>query len=59
MDEKQLRRVEGIINSMTPEERMRAEILKASRKKGALPRRGVPVQEGLIAVEPVRVKCRK
>jgi len=42
MDEKQLRRVEGIINSMTPAERMRPESSKPSRKRrmrGA----GVPV----------------
>ena len=45
MDEKQLRRVEGIINSMTPEERMRPEILKASRKRRIAAGAGVPVQE--------------
>jgi signal recognition particle subunit SRP54 len=45
MDEKQLRRVEGIINSMTPAERMRPEILKASRKKRIAAGAGVPVQE--------------
>jgi signal recognition particle subunit SRP54 len=45
MDEKQLRRVEGIINSMTPEERMRPEILKASRKRRIAAGAGVHVQE--------------
>jgi signal recognition particle subunit SRP54 len=45
MDEKQLRRVEGIINSMTPAERMRPEILKASRKRRIAAGAGVQVQE--------------
>jgi len=45
MDERQLGRVEGIINSMTPEERMRPEILKASRKRRIAAGAGVPVQE--------------
>jgi len=45
MDEKQLRRVEGIINSMTPGERTRPEILKASRKRRIAAGAGVPVQE--------------
>ncbi|HEY6720050.1 MAG TPA: signal recognition particle protein [Burkholderiales bacterium] len=45
MDEKQLRRVEGIINSMTPAERMRPQILKASRKRRIAAGAGVPVQE--------------
>jgi signal recognition particle subunit SRP54 len=45
MDEKQLRRVEGIINSMTPGERMRPEILKASRKRRIAAGAGVPVQD--------------
>jgi signal recognition particle subunit SRP54 len=45
MDEKQLRRVEGIINSMTPGERMQPEILKASRKRRIAAGAGVPVQE--------------
>jgi signal recognition particle subunit SRP54 len=45
MDEKQLRRVEGIINSMTPAERMRPEILKASRKRRIAAGAGVPVQD--------------
>ncbi len=45
MDEKQLRRVEGIINSMTPAERSRPEIIKASRKRRIASGAGVPVQE--------------
>jgi len=45
MDEKQLRRVEGIINSMTPAERIRPEIIKASRKRRIAAGAGVPVQE--------------
>ena len=45
MDERQLRRVEGIINSMTPAERMRPEILKASRKRRIAAGAGVPVQD--------------
>jgi len=45
MDERQLRRVEGIINSMTPAERMRPEVLKASRKRRIAAGAGVPVQE--------------
>ncbi len=44
MDEKQLRRVEGIINSMTPAERVRPEIIKASRKRRIAAGAGVPVQ---------------
>jgi len=45
MDEKQLRRVEGIINSMTPGERIHPEIIKASRKRRIAAGAGVPVQE--------------
>jgi signal recognition particle subunit SRP54 len=45
MDEKQLRRVEGIINAMTREERARPDILKASRKRRIAAGAGVPVQE--------------
>jgi signal recognition particle subunit SRP54 len=43
--EKQMRRVEGIINAMTPEERRRPELLKASRKRRIAAGSGVPVQE--------------
>jgi signal recognition particle subunit SRP54 len=45
MDEKHLRRVEGIILSMTPGERARPEIIKASRKRRIAAGAGVPVQE--------------
>ena len=45
MDEKHLRRVEGIINSMTPAERVHSEIIKASRKRRIAAGAGVPVQE--------------
>ncbi|HTQ74669.1 MAG TPA: signal recognition particle protein [Burkholderiales bacterium] len=45
MDEKHLRRVEGIINSMTPAERTHPEIIKASRKRRVAAGAGVPVQE--------------
>ena len=45
MDEKRLRRLEGIINSMTPAERVHPEIIKASRKRRIAAGAGVPVQE--------------
>jgi signal recognition particle subunit SRP54 len=45
VDEKHLRRVEGIINSMTPAERVHPEIIKASRKRRIAAGAGVPVQE--------------
>jgi signal recognition particle subunit SRP54 len=41
----QVRRIEGIINSMTPAERARPELLKASRKRRVAAGSGVPVQE--------------
>ncbi|MBI2317103.1 MAG: signal recognition particle protein, partial [Betaproteobacteria bacterium] len=44
-DERQFRRVEGIINSMTRAERARPEILKASRKRRIAAGAGVQVQE--------------
>ena len=44
-DESQFRRVEGIINSMTPQERARPELLKASRKRRIASGSGVAVQE--------------
>jgi len=44
-DERQLRRIEGIINSMTPRERTRPEIIKASRKRRIAAGAGVPVQD--------------
>jgi signal recognition particle subunit SRP54 len=43
-DESQFRRIEGIINSMTPAERRRPEIIKASRKRRIAAGAGVPVQ---------------
>jgi len=58
MDEKQLRRVEGIINSMTPAERMRPEILKASRKRRIAAGAGVPVQEVNRLLNRVRADAR-
>ena len=43
--EKQLRRTEGILNSMTAQERAKPELLKASRKRRIAAGAGVPVQE--------------
>jgi signal recognition particle subunit SRP54 len=43
-DEKQFRRIEGIINSMTPAERRKPELIKASRKRRIAAGAGVPVQ---------------
>ncbi len=43
--DKQLRRTEGILNSMTPLERAKPELLKASRKRRIATGAGVPVQE--------------
>ncbi|MEK6592860.1 MAG: signal recognition particle protein [Pseudomonadota bacterium] len=45
MEDKTIRRIEGIINAMTPQERVRPEILKASRKRRIAAGAGVPVQE--------------
>jgi signal recognition particle subunit SRP54 len=45
MEDKTIRRIEGIINSMTPRERAKPEILKASRKRRIAAGAGVPVQE--------------
>ena len=44
-DGKQTRRIEGIINSMTPQERSRPELIKASRKRRIATGAGVSVQE--------------
>ncbi len=44
-DDRQMRRIEGIINSMTPRERARPELLKASRKRRIAAGAGVSVQE--------------
>ena len=43
--EKQVRRMEGIINSMTPQERGKPELIKASRKRRIAAGAGVQVQE--------------
>jgi signal recognition particle subunit SRP54 len=45
MDEKAVRRLEGIINSMTREERAKPELIKASRKRRIAAGAGVSVQE--------------
>jgi signal recognition particle subunit SRP54 len=44
-DNRQFRRIEGIINSMTPQERVAPELIKASRKRRIAAGAGVPVQE--------------
>jgi signal recognition particle subunit SRP54 len=43
--DRQVRRIEGMINSMTPAERAKPELLKASRKRRIAAGSGVPVQE--------------
>ena len=43
--EKQVRRMEGIINSMTPQERAKPELIKAARKRRIAAGAGVQVQE--------------
>jgi signal recognition particle subunit SRP54 len=43
-DEKQFKRIVGIINSMTPAERRKPELIKASRKRRIAAGAGVPVQ---------------
>ncbi|MDH4150521.1 MAG: signal recognition particle protein [Betaproteobacteria bacterium] len=45
MEDKAIRRLEGIINSMTPLERSKPELLKASRKRRIAAGAGVSVQE--------------
>ena len=45
LQEKQLRRTEGIINSMTPLERRKPDLLKATRKRRIAAGAGVTVQE--------------
>jgi signal recognition particle subunit SRP54 len=45
LQEKSIRRTEGIINAMTPLERRKPELLKASRKRRIAAGAGVPVQE--------------
>jgi signal recognition particle subunit SRP54 len=45
LDERKIGRIEGIINSMTPTERAKPELLKASRKRRVAAGAGVSVQE--------------
>ncbi|MDR2001127.1 MAG: signal recognition particle protein [Zoogloeaceae bacterium] len=45
VDDKAIRRTEGIINSMTPTERTKPELIKASRKRRIALGAGVQVQE--------------
>ncbi|MEP6701685.1 MAG: signal recognition particle protein, partial [Betaproteobacteria bacterium] len=45
VDEKQIARTEGIINSMTKKERTHPDLIKASRKRRIATGAGVPVQE--------------
>ncbi len=45
VEEKAVRRIEGIINSMTPAERAKPELIKASRKRRIAMGAGVQVQE--------------
>jgi signal recognition particle subunit SRP54 len=44
LQEKSIRRTEGIINAMTPQERRKPELIKASRKRRIATGAGVPVQ---------------
>ena len=45
VEDKAIRRIEGIINAMTPKERTNPELIKASRKRRIATGSGVPVQE--------------
>jgi signal recognition particle subunit SRP54 len=45
VDERRIARIEGIIDSMTPQERSKPELLKASRKRRIAAGAGVSVQE--------------
>ena len=45
LQEKQMRRTEGVINSMTPLERRKPELIKATRKRRIAAGAGVSVQE--------------
>jgi signal recognition particle subunit SRP54 len=45
LQEKSIRRTEGIINAMTPLERRKPELIKATRKRRIAAGAGVPVQE--------------
>ncbi|MDR1311185.1 MAG: signal recognition particle protein [Burkholderiaceae bacterium] len=42
---RRVRRMEGIINAMTPQERVRPEVIKSTRKRRIASGAGVPVQE--------------
>ena len=44
-DERQLRRIEAIINSMTPDERKHADVIDGSRRKRIARGSGTTVQE--------------
>src|SRR5260221_3279259 len=62
MDEKHLRRVEGIINSMTPAERTHPEIIKASRKRRIAAAAGVSgpaVNRKLALFEPLETMMKQ
>jgi len=43
--ERDMRRMQGIIHSMTPQERSKPELIKASRKRRIATGAGVPVQD--------------
>jgi len=43
VDDKQINRIEGIINSMTPQERSKPELIKAARKRRIAAGAGVQV----------------
>lgn len=43
--EKQMRRMQGMVNSMTPEERSKPELIKASRKRRIAKGAGVTIQD--------------
>jgi signal recognition particle subunit SRP54 len=45
VEDKAIRRIEGIINSMTPQERTKPDLIKASRKRRIAAGAGVSVQE--------------
>jgi signal recognition particle subunit SRP54 len=45
VDERKIARIEGIINSMTRQERSKPELIKASRKRRIAAGAGVTVQE--------------
>ncbi len=54
LQEKSMRRTEGIINAMTPLERRKPELIKASRKRRIAAGAGVPGPGGQPAPQPVR-----